>query len=161
MVGYQYGDFHLRRSWVSPLTKTIELTRNGFTVLNLEVREFNPPMGELDATDTKGPNRNGRYIYAIPWAIANEANAIRSVRNFLDESVDQHVSSILQNDNILVQHVFRMAVKMADNFESVRDKHEIDMAVLELKLVAPGIARRCSSAMDCITIHRWRLEMLR
>ena len=119
MIGPNYGDFCLKKSWVSPRTKVIDLTQNRGSVLHLELREFIPP-DEQHATDTKGVHRNGRNMYAIPWAIANADKATSSTEKFLDKSVKLYLDIMFLNTNRLVREVFRMAWKMANPPDAVR-----------------------------------------
>ncbi|KAF1994401.1 Clavaminate synthase-like protein [Amniculicola lignicola CBS 123094] len=107
MVGPKFGDFYMAKDWTNAPTRFLDITQDRGTILQLEVREFRPPV-EPGALDLKG-----RSMYAIPWAIADADVAVESINEFLDASVGPYLDHLLDDSNHLVWDVFHSALRLS------------------------------------------------
>ncbi len=107
LVGANYGDFHIPKTWVGATTKLLDITQDRGAFCRLEAREFLPPVEE-GALDIKG-----RPMYHIPWAIENPEAAVKAFNKYIDESLGAYLDEILDDTDHLVWDVFHSAMRLS------------------------------------------------
>jgi hypothetical protein len=119
LTGEKYGDFCLPRVWVSSSTKKISALHHGGLRLEVEVRQFVPPIGE-DATDDRSMHGAvARPMYAIPWAVADPDIETRNLGPIVDACIKPYIIKLLKPDDDLVWPVYQEALRLIGNDPTV------------------------------------------
>ena len=106
MVGKNYGDFHLEKSWTSSAPRVLEITQDRGTICRFEVREFLAPVEHT--VDVKE-----RPMYAIPWAMVDAESAMESINTYLEESIGPYLDTILDDSDPVVWNIFHAALRLS------------------------------------------------
>jgi len=114
MIGPEYGDFHLERSWTGSAPKTLRLGQLGAMNFQVELQEFVPPM-------TSEVDLKGRPMYAVPWAIADPDAVVASINDYIDRGVTAYLYEHLDDTDPLVWDIFQAAYRASVFPTPVRD----------------------------------------
>jgi hypothetical protein len=120
LVGDRYGDFYIRRAWVSSVTKVISALHHGGLRLEVEVKQFTPPLAENATDDRSVHGAVARPMYAIPWAVADPEIELRKLEPSVDRSIDLYLSQLLRRTDRLVWPVYQEAKRLMHEPHTVR-----------------------------------------
>jgi hypothetical protein len=90
----------------------ISALHHGGLRLEIEVRQFIPPVGE-DATDDRSMHGTiARPMYAIPWAVADPDIEARNLGPIVDRYIKPYIINLLKPGDDLVWPVYQEALRL-------------------------------------------------
>ncbi|KAF3932547.1 hypothetical protein ABW20_dc0103594 [Dactylellina cionopaga] len=92
------------------------ITQDRGAVFELKVREFIPPDDEMDARDIRG-----NPMYAVPWAVENVEETVKSFHTTITESIGRYLGHILDDSDFIIWNVFKEALRLSSSVSLLKD----------------------------------------